>query len=188
MDELLGWQRHIEGDDDDDDDDEDLLELLDIEGDEDELIGAKGSKKRARLKRKLARKARGGVNQRRSSNRKGRLLLFGGQNTAVAVGSLRIATTVQEICRVDRLFISAINTGTPLSNAAFNVSDITVGVKSQLTALSPLPGILFTPDNTAMFQGLGFDTIQPGTEFSVLIQTVAIGDIFTFGAVATALR
>lgn len=185
MDELVGWQRYVG--EDDDDDDEDLLDMLDIEGDDEELIGAKGSKKRARLKA-LARKARGGVNKRRGINRKGRLLLFGGQETAVAVGALRISTTVQEICRVDRLFISAINAGTPLSNAAFNVSDITVGVKSQLTALSPLPGILFTPDNTAMFQGLGFDTVQPGTEFSVLIQTVAIGDIFTFGAVATALR
>ncbi len=181
MDELTGWERAI-GEDDDDD----LLDEFDIEGDEDELVGAASErrKRRARAKRRRA----GGVRQARHVGRRGRLLLFGGQNTAVAAGGLLIATTVQEICRVDRLFISAINAGTPLSNAAFNIQDIKVGVKSQLTALSPLPGIMFTPDNTAMFQGLGFDTVQPGTEFSVLIEAAAIGDVFTFGAVATALR
>lgn len=185
MDDLVGWSRYV-GDDDDDD----LLDLLDIEGDEEDLVGAPPAVKRAVRKAatKAARRMRGGVNQVRSVARKGRLLLFGGQATAAAAGSLLIATTVQEICRVDRLFIAAVNAGTPLNNAVFNVQDIKVGVKSQLTALNPLPGTIFTPDNTAMFQGLGFDTVQPGTEFSVLVANASIGDIFTFGAVATALR
>lgn len=183
MDELVGWQRYVGADD---EDDEDLLDMLDVEGDEDELVGARGGRRgRARA---LARKARGGVHQRRQVNRRGRLLLFGGQATAAAAGSLLIATTVQEICRVDRLFISGENAQVVINNASFTISDIKVGVKSQLTALSPLPGTMFTPDNTAMFQGLGFDTVQPGTEFSVLITSASVDDVFTFGAVATALR
>ena len=206
MNELVGYDRNVGFDDDDlydvgaelVGDDDDLLDLLDIEGDEwdDDEIGASPrrraagrARKRARVKAMIRRKQRGGVFKTPEVNTQGRLLYLGGQATAVAPGALTIASVVQEICRVDRIVISAID-GTPavINPALYNISDIRVGVKSQLTANSPIPGTVFTNDSTFNFQGVGFDTLQPGTQFAILIQNAIVGGTYTFGCVATALR
>ncbi|TPV93783.1 MAG: hypothetical protein B7733_18670 [Myxococcales bacterium FL481] len=208
MNELVGYDRTVGLDDMYDDeydigaelvgDDDDLLDLLDIEGDEwdDEEIGASPrrraaarARKRARAKAMIRRKQRGGVYKAREVNTQGRLLYLGGQATAAAAGALTIASVVQEICRVDRIVISAVDATPEVINPAlYNISDIRVGVKSQLTANSPLPGAVFTNDSTFNFQGVGFDTLQPGTQFAILIQNAIVGGTYTFGCVATALR
>ena len=137
----------------------------------------------------IRRKQRSGVYKAREINTQGRLLYLGGQATATAPGALSITSVVQEICRVDRIVISAIDaTPAVINPALYNISDIRVGVKSQLTANNPLPGTVFTNDSTFNFQGVGFDTLQPGTQFAILIQNAIVGGVYTFGCVATALR
>lgn len=199
MNELVGYNRiglddYDVGEDELVGEDDDLLDLLDIEGDEWDEIGASprsrsAARKRAKVKAAIRRKRRGGVFQAREVNTQGRLLYLGGQAQAQVPGALTITSVVQEICRVDRIVISAIDSVPAVINPAlYNIADIRVGVKSQLTANSPLPGSIFTSDSTFNFQGVGFDTLQPGTQFAILIQNAIVDATYTFGCVATALR
>lgn len=120
---------------------------------------------------------------------KGRVLMLGGENTAVTAGQLLIATTVQETARIDRLFVAGIDkTGAVLPPASYSIGDIKVGTSSQLAGLPPLPGIMFTQDATSQGQGLQLDTTQPGTDFTVVIANAPAGSTFNWGAYASAIR
>lgn len=119
-----------------------------------------------------------------------RTIPLGGNATQGGVaGQLIISTTVQEPCRVDRLFIAGIDSeGGVLNPASYSISDIKVGTKSQFAALQPLPGIMFQADTTGQGTKLGLDTVQTGTDFSVIIADAPAGSRFQFGAYARALR
>ena len=186
MDELVGYDEDELVGYDIGDDDEDLDDFLGLAGDE---IGARPSKK-ARIIRKLRKMQRHGVHRAPVNPQRGRLLMFGGEAVATGSGAIDISTTIQEKCRVDRLFLVATDAaGAVVDNALFAVTDIKVGTKSQLTANAPVPAIAFTSDNTAMNAGLGLDTISPGTDFVVRITDgIATGYTFRFAAFATALR
>lgn len=126
-----------------------------------------------------------------SQNQRGRVLLLGGEaiQTSPTGGQLLITTTAQELARVDRLFIAASDaTGAVLSPSSYRVADIKVGTKSQFAALPALPGTMFQADATGHGVALGLDTVQPGTDFSVVIADAPTGSRFNFGAFATALR
>lgn len=199
--DLIGYDEDWVGDEDDeligeDEDDEDDLD----EDDLDDFLGIMGSEIGARRRRRPRRKSRGrramrkaarrGVRSIPTRNIRGRLLVFGGVATAAGAGALDIVTTVQDRCRVDRLFLTGVDDqGAVVVNALFNVNDIKCGTKSQLTANSAIPAVAFQADNTAMMQGLGLDTLQPGTDFVVRIDSgIGAGYVFRFAAFATALR
>jgi hypothetical protein len=202
-DELSDILNLIEGVDDEDDDDDD-----DIEGeDEDDEVGARRSARAriARLRRRMRRKRKKRptqivkptivrpaiVRERRAAARRvGRVLLLGGRATqGPTAGQLLIPTTVQELARVDRLFVSGRDeTGTPLDPSSYSIADIKVGTKSQFAALPPLPGIMFQADATGQGVHLGLDAIQTGTDFTVIIADAPPNSMFTWGAYATALR
>jgi hypothetical protein len=186
MDELVGYDDELVGYDIGDDDD-DLDDFLGLAGDE---IGAAPRSKKAVIRRMLAKKQRAGVYRAPHRPQRGRLLVFGGQAVATGTGAIDITTTIQEKCRVDRLFLAATDAaGAVVANGLFTVTDIKVGTKSQLTANAPIPAIAFQADNTAQNAGMGLDTIQPGTDFVVRITDgIASGYTFSFAAYATALR
>ena len=97
--------------------------------------------------------------------------MMGGTATQGGVaGQLIVTTTAQEIARIDRLFISGIDgAGAVIQPSAYLIADIKVGTKSQFAALPPLPGVMFTQDATGQGYSLGLDTVQPGTDFSVIV-------------------
>jgi hypothetical protein len=121
---------------------------------------------------------------------KGRVLMFGGAATQGATaGLLTISATAQEMCRVDRIFISAVDSlGAAIPLTLLTVADIRVGTRSQLAAIGALPGVMFSADATAQGQGLSLDTVQPGTSFSVQITSAPALSTVTWGSYATALR
>lgn len=181
---------------------DELDDLLGIAGDDE--IGARRRRRRARTRSPRARVAlakiaraqakkkalaRGVAEVKRTASA-GRLLIFGGVATASGATSLDITTTVQEVCRVDRLMISGVTAALAvIPPETYAISDIKVGTRSQLTANAAIPGIAFTSNNTAMMQGLGLDTLQPGTDFVVRLESGLVADnVFRFVAYATALR
>lgn len=206
------------GDDDDylgDEDDDDYLGEEDILGDDD--VDEVGARRRRRIQRRRKRKQTAVANRRamvkvakaaraKAANRaavragkrtvttqsqRGRVLLLGGEaiQTSPTGGQLLVTTTAQELARVDRLFIAAADaTGAVLSPASYRIADIKVGTKSQFAALPALPGTMFQADATGHGVALGLDTVQPGTDFSVVIADAPAGSRFNFGAFATALR
>lgn len=171
-----------------------------------ELIGARPSRQRkqqhatrrqlaallqrARAERGMQASTGKPVVARPSEPTKGRVLLFGGEATQGAqAGQLLIPSTAQEMCRVDRLYISALtDQGAVISNAAFAVADIKVGTRSQLSAIGNVPGIMFQADANGQGFALSLDTVQPGTTFTVIIASAPALSRFTWGAYATALR
>lgn len=195
----------IEGVDDDDDDYDD----------EDDEIGARGRRRR-RIRRSRRRRAIDRMRRKRQSRRsrrsrramparvvptreppvvrrqedRDRTLMIGGRESQGAVaGQLLIPTTVQELARVDRLFVTGIDAaGNVLDPASYSIADIKVGTKSQFAALPPLPGVMFQADATGQGTRLGLDTIQTGTDFTVIIADAPAGSTFTWGAYAKALR
>lgn len=206
--EIIGDQLTDEDDDFEGDDIETLLALLDDDEGDDE-VGAlrravRRNPKRKRSKRKvaklalLARAIRGMPSVSRPAQprvvrqprRRGRTLPLGGQATQGAVaGQLLISTTVQEQCRVDRLFVVGQDSaGVPLNPASYSIADIKVGTKSQFAGLAPLPGIMFTADATGHGRSLGLDTVQTGTDFTVVIANAPAASSFTWGAFARAVR
>lgn len=218
-DEFVGDDDEDYDDEDDEigDDLDDLIEmvsgLLEDDEDDDDEIGARrrrrrrrsrtrGRRRRTRGRRasKASRAIRAIAKNRAALTRgktvktvpryKGRVLMLGGAETqGPNAGQLVIATTVQQLCRIDRLFVQGIDAqGLSISPGSFTIGDIKVGTSSQLAALPPLPGIMFTQDATAQGTGLKLDTVQTGTDFSVIISTAPAGSTFTWGAYATALR
>lgn len=203
--ELIGDQ--LTDDDDFDGDDIDTLLAL-LDDDEDDEIGAlrrAGRRRRARPRKGkmaklalLARAIRGAPvvtrpaqpRVARRPRRRGRTLPLGGQATqGPTAGQLLISTTVQEQCRVDRLFVVGRDeNGLPLNPAAYSIADIKVGTKSQFAALPPLPGTMFATDATGHGRSLGLDTIQTGTDFTVIIADAPAQSSFTWGAFARAVR
>ncbi len=186
--------------------DDDLADLLDDDDDDDDDVGARrgrgrrrrgGRRSRARraivkaVKRDRARTAlRGGTRAVPATRSKGRVLMLGGAATqGTTAGQLLIPTTVQDMARVDRLFISGVDgTGTVLPPASYSIADIKVGTGSQFAGLPPLPGIMFTADATSQGKGLQLDTTQPGTDFTVIIANAPVASTFNWGAYATSLR
>lgn len=173
-----------------------------------ELIGATPRPRRAATNNALTRRKLAAMLQRARAERgqqastgkpviarpseptKGRVLLFGGEATQGAVaGQLLIPSTAQEMCRVDRLYISAVtDAGAVISNAAFSVADIKVGTRSQLSAIGNVPGVMFQADANGQGFALSLDTVQPGTTFTVIIASAPALSKFNWGAYATALR
>ena len=126
----------------------------------------------------------------KTQSNRGRVLFLAGEAVqGGTAGQLLISTTAQELCRVDRLFITGVDdAGVPLAPASYRIADIKVGTKSQFSALPPLPGIMFQADATGMGAMLQLDTVQPGTDFTVSIADAPAGSRFNWGALATALR
>ena len=85
--------------------------------------------------------------------------MIGGRETQGATaGQLLMPTTVQELARVDRLFITGVDSvGAVLDPASYSVADIKVGTKSQFAALPPLPGVMFQADATGQGTRLGLE-------------------------------
>lgn len=156
-------------------------------------------KAKARLKNRLRRKAVKKILSRRRlvgrgkrqvavKRRQGRVLIIGGQVVATAAGSFDASTTVQELCRIDRIFTSALDGGGAVVNPnQYFITDIKVGTRSQFAALPPIPAVIFQADATAHTSGLMLDTVQPGTDFTVRFQVPAAGT-FRFGCFASSLR
>ncbi len=200
--ELIGYGGDELIGDDDDDDLDDFLGVMgdDDDDDDDDEIGARrgrrGRRRYRRMRRKAKRRkmirrlARGGVYKAGQIAAQGRKLFLGAQATqGVAAGALTLSTTVQELCRVDQLYVAADDgAGTVLNPATYDISDIKVGTQSQFTSNDPVSGIMFTQNNSAQFQGFAMTTIQPGTQFAVLIQSAPAASIFKLAATATALR
>lgn len=216
--ELIGDDEDDDDDDDDADDLEDLLDLIegdDDDDDDDDEVGARGRRRGTRRgrRRRVLRRARRSASARRSapvvipartvraraaprprvvrrSEHKVRTLMLGGSATQGPVaGQLLIPTTVQELARVDRLFIVGMDAvGAVLDPGSYLIADIKVGTKSQLAALPPLPGVMFQSDATGQGARLGLDTIQTGTDFTVIIANAPAGSVFTWGAYAKADR
>ena len=83
-----------------------------------------------------------GLSTTRTRQELGRQIFFGGELSAPATGSLVVSTTVQELCKVTRLYLSATTPGPPIAVVPpeiYAVQDIKVGVKSQFTALVAVP-------------------------------------------------
>ncbi|MCA9716930.1 MAG: hypothetical protein KC468_19815 [Myxococcales bacterium] len=150
----------------------------------------KAALRRRAMKRILARRravaqGKGRVGVKR---RMGRVLMIGGTVTAAAAGSFDATTTVQELCRVDRIFTSATDAGgSPIDPNTYQITDIKVGTRSQLAALPALPATLFQADATAQGAGLKLDTVQPGTDFTLRFNVPSAGT-YRFGCYASALR
>ena len=122
----------------------------------------------------------------------GRMIQFGGAATqGGTAGVLNVTTKVQELCRPVQLYVVGDDGATPpvvLNPATWSVLDIKVGVKSQFTALQPVPGVLYQADNTSQFNGFIMDTVQPGTDFTVQIADAPASSRFKFAAVAKTMR
>lgn len=216
MDELIGedWDDDIGLDDDDEDVGDELDELLAIMGDDDddvgddfvgdfvgadELVGrrrrgrgrsrgGRRSKLVRRIKR-IAKKRSRGMTRVPKMMASGRQLWLGAEKAATSDGQLLLSSTVQELCRVVRLVL-AVRDGSNMAVdlATVSVGDIKVGTKSQFTALQPVPAVMFSPDSQANNQGYLTDTVQPGTDFAVIIANGKTGNTYTFGAVTRTLR
>lgn len=215
--ELIGEEISDLLDDDDDDGLDAILEVIDALGDDDDdddEIGARLGGRRANPTLRRKTRAKKLLKQRLRRRRaapparirerepapappvvyrrevRARTLMLGGQATQNAIaGHLQIATTVQELARVDRLFITGIDeNGLPIHPSVYSIADIKVGTKSQLAATDPLPGVMFTSDATGQGVTLGLDTIQTGTSFTVVIADAPANSTFRWGAFAEALR
>lgn len=211
--ELVGDDDDYLGDEDDDSDD-----VLGDDDDFDEVGARRRRRIRGRTPRGRRRKRNAVATQRRAAlatvakvakaankaaalrsgkrvvttqSQRGRVLLLGGDavQTSPTGGQLLVTTTAQELARVDRLFITATDaTGAVLAPSSYRIADIKVGTKSQFAALPALPGTMFQADATGHGASLALDTVQPGTDFSVVIADAPPGSRFTWGAFATALR
>jgi hypothetical protein len=188
----------IFGDDEDDeigwdDDDVGAEELVgaDFVGD---FIGARGRRGRRR-RRPPSRRARALASRRRGLREvkkpatAGRQIFFGA-NAVGTAGQLILQATVQEICRPVRMVIEAFVTadGTTVNTGSVLISDIKVGTISQFTALQSLPASMFRADSTAMNQGFLPDTIQPGTNYAVILASTAAANTYAFAVSCRTLR
>lgn len=206
LDELL----EIMGEDDDDDDigyddDDDIGD--DFVGDfvgAEELVGRRrrrrrrgrirsrsGSKRRrvARKIRKIRKKRTRGLQRVPKKASVGRQIWLGAEKTATSNGQLLLTSTVQELCRVVRLVLAVRDSnGDEVSLGTVSIGDIKVGTRSQFTALQPVPAIMLAADSQTNNQGYLTDTIQPGTDFAVIIANGVNTQVYTFGAVARTLR
>lgn len=159
-------------------DDESVAELLGIMGDDDDDdfdIGAKAKARkmvnRIALARKAAKMGLGTVNVQPNS---GRFLAAGGSATqGAATGSLDVTVTLQERFRPQRLIIAYLSdAGAVQSLAGLVITDILCGTRSQLTSLGNVSALAFSDVATNQTAGLMFDTIGPGTSFTVRFQSV----------------
>lgn len=203
MDELydIGDDYEIIGDD--EEDDEDFLGIFGDDDDEYDDVGADfvgdfvgARKKRKRVRHGVSRRRRALAVQRRRGLRRapkpanaGRQIFFGAN--AVGTGAtLILQATVQEICRPVRMVIEAFVTasGVAINTGSVLISDIKVGTISQFTALQSLPASLFRADSTAMNQGFLPDTIQPGTNYAVILAASAALNTYAFAVSCRTLR
>lgn len=216
LDELLAVMGEDDDDDIGDDDDDDIGDDDDFVGDfvgADELVGRRRRRRRRRRRlrgrgRRRGRRRRGGRRRKIASRIKrlakkrsrgmksvpkmmaaGRQIWLGAEKEATSSGQLLLTSTVQELCRVVRLVLAvrdaqsqAVDLGT------VSIGDIKVGTRSQFTALQPVPAIMLATDSQTNNQGYLTDTIQPGTDFAVIIANGVSGQTYTFGAVARTLR
>ena len=119
----------------------------------------------------------------------GRQIWLGAEKTASTSGQLLLTSTVQEICRVVRVVLQVRdNANQPIDLATVSVGDIKVGTRSQFTALQPVPAVMFAADSQANNQGYLTDTVQPGTDFAIIIANAVATQTYTMGAVARTLR
>lgn len=205
MDELIGdfYDDDIGYDDDDDDDDIGDDFVGDFVGDE--LVGARrrrrrrrgrvrsrGGSKRRRIARKLKRikrKRTRGLQRVRKGTSVGRQIWLGAEKKATSDGQLLLTSTVQELCRVVRLVLAVRDDqGDEVSLGTVSIGDIKVGTRSQFTALQPVPAVMLSTDSQTNNQGYMTDTIQPGTDFAVIIANGKNTQTYTYGAVARTLR
>jgi hypothetical protein len=202
-DELIGADEEddflgIFGDDDDDDigyDEDDDEVGDDFVGD---FVGARKRRRRRRRRRPSPHAARRAA-MRRARTRglsrapkpatEGRQIFFG-DNSAGTGSQLTLQATVQEICRPVRMIMEAWVTadGTSVNLGSVLVSDIKVGTISQFTALNSFPASLFRADSTAMNQGFLPDTIQPGTNYAVILSSSVAANSYGFSVACRTLR
>ena len=194
----------ISGEDDEDDEDDEetgieeiigALELIGEDDEDDDEFGARGGKKRRRrmkrLKKKLRalRKAGRGKSVQKVRHVRGRVLMFGGVVDATVAGAIDLTTTVPEVCRPGRIYLTAaVVAGAVIALETFSVVDIKVGTRSQFSALPSLPAPLFSADATSQGYGLKLDTIQSGTDFTMRLNVATVPGRYQFGCYATALR
>lgn len=174
----------IEGDDDDMDDlsyvdGEDVdVGAVDLIGAID-LIGARGrggltpAQMRRAKQQLLARKLqRGNVDTVRDVGSRTRRLFLGERRTGIVSPALiTIVIKAQEDYRPDRVVITAFDQ-VNFNNIPANqiiVQDLKIGTRSQFSSLAAIGGEIFSPTFFANGADLGLDTIQAGTDLSLLI-------------------
>lgn len=173
------------------DDDVDLGEFLGIgEDDDDDLINVAGKGSKGAKARNMIQALSRGVRAAQVEPVKGRYLLFGGSATQGAVtGSLDVVCKVQEAIKPQRLTLTVLtDAGVVVNLAGVIIQDIIVGVKSQLVSLGSIPASMFSADATNQLAGFSFDTIQPGTDFTVRFQSITALYRAIVGVSGTSLR
>lgn len=176
----------------DDDDDDDVADFLGIEGDEVGARRRRGRRGLARLKA-LRRKVSRGVQSVNMQPIKARYLLFGGTASTTVAGALDVKVTVQEPIKPTRLVVTAIDISTPatpvvIAPVLYNILDILVGTKSQLSSLGAINGSMFTSDSNMLYAGYDWDTVQSGTDFTVRIQNAPADSQFNVSVAGIAQR
>lgn len=172
-------------------DDVDLADFLGIgEDDDDDLINVSGKGSKGAKARKMMAALSRGVRPAQIEPVKGRYLFFGGRATQGAVtGSLDVTCRVQEAIRPQRMVISVLTDAAVVVNlASVIIQDILVGVKSQLVSLGDIPAVMFSGDSTQMMAGFSFDTVQPGTDFTVRFRSITALYSAVVGVNGVALR
>jgi len=177
-------------------DDESVAELLGIMGDDDDDdefdIGAKRRRVNKAMRRLAAKRkaAKMGLSTAQIAPNVGRYLLAGGSATqGAATGSLDVTVTLQESFRPQRLSISYLtDAGVAVSLAGLVITDILCGTRSQLSTLGNIPASMFSDVATNQTVGFMFDTIGPGTNFTVRFQSVTALYRVVVGVSGSALR
>lgn len=160
VDMIGGDDFEIVGDDDDFDDDED------IEGDM-EIVGARGSKRRRRLRRLAAR--------RRKMLRSPKNYMWRRQTLGLTSdGDVTAGTTATITARPQRDFKGKRLVITSDVAYFFDLTDIKVGQASQNVASGVLPGGMFVEDAVSVF--VDWDTANVGNEITLFADNIDAAD------------
>ena len=109
---------------------------------------------------------------------------LGAEVTAVTAGRLLLSATSQSEATVTRVIFSARDVGgAAVDLGTIQISDVKVGTQSQFVGLQGIPATIFAAPSQANNAGYVMGCIQPGTDFSLVVQNAVIGFTYTFGAV-----
>lgn len=109
---------------------------------------------------------------------------LGSEVTAITAGRLLLSATSQSEATVTRVVFSARDAGgVAVDLATVQIADVKMGTQSQFVGLQSIPATIFAAPSQANNAGYVMGCIQPGTDFSLVVQNAKIGFTYSFGAV-----